>query len=65
MVLVVLLNQVVLKPIKNLSDLAQKISQGQSDTDEIELSGIQELNQIAMSFNRMQRSLKAAMGMLS
>ncbi len=65
LVLNVLLNSVILNPINNLSNQAQKISRGQSEADEIEVSGSHEIGQIAMSFNRMQRSLKAAMGMLS
>ncbi|MGJ8662194.1 MAG: HAMP domain-containing protein [Marinicella sp.] len=60
-----MLQILVLKPISRVSSQAEKISQGQGGSDELVISGTDEINRIAMAFNRMQRSLKAAMSMLS
>ncbi len=59
------MNILVFKPLNALAEQSNKISQGQSKIEELEVSGQDEINQVAASFNRMQRSLKAAMGMLS
>ena len=61
----VVMNILVFKPLKLMSQKASEISQGQSKIDELDVKGGDEISKIAESFNRMQRSLKAAMGMLS
>jgi|GEM_PF-5637678 len=60
-----MLHALVLKPIQELATQAEKISQGDAESEELEISGKDEINRIATAFNRMQRSLKAAMSMLS
>ncbi len=64
-ILNVMMHWLVLKPIHQMSVQAEKISQGQAETDELTVTGSDEISQIAKAFNRMQRSLKAAMSMLS
>lgn len=65
LVINLMLHTLVLKPIKKLTSQAEKISQGEADSEELVITGKDEINRIAMAFNRMQRSLKAAMSMLS
>ena len=64
-VLNIFLHFIILKPILLMAIQSKAISQGQSSIDEIHIKGKNELTVIAQSFNRMQRSLKAAMLMLS
>ncbi len=64
-VLNLVLNATIFKPLNTMLKQTNLISQGHANIEEIEASGTDEISQIAASFNRMQRSLKAAMGMLS
>lgn len=65
LVLNVMMHWLVIKPLQNMAEQAEQISQGQSEADEIDVYGHDELSQIGFAFNRLQRSLKAAMSMLS
>ncbi|MGI8961689.1 MAG: c-type heme family protein [Bryobacteraceae bacterium] len=54
----------VIRPVARLSQLADKISQGKLDVEELPIRGRNEISLLASSFNRMQRSLSRAMKML-
>lgn len=54
----------VIRPVVKLSSMADKISQGKLDVEELPVSGRDEISLLARSFNRMQRSLSRAMKML-
>ena len=60
----VLLNWLVLSPIKGLAGVAQSVSMGDSDQPEFVLGGSDEIASLSQSFNRMRRSLDNAMKML-
>ncbi len=64
-VLNLVMHVLVIKPLKKMANQAELISQGQAEVDEIEVHGQDEISQISQAFNRLQRSLKAAMSMLS
>ncbi len=64
-VLNLMMHVLVIKPLKRMAEQAELISQGQAEVDEIEVRGHDEISQIGQAFNRLQRSLKAAMSMLS
>ncbi|WP_223786903.1 HAMP domain-containing protein [Marinicella meishanensis] len=65
----VLLNVVLhlwlIKPLQRMAKAAEQISHGQAEVDEIEVHGSDEISQFGHAFNRLQRSLKAAMSLLS
>lgn len=61
----VMLHILILKPLKLMAEQAELISQGRADVDEIEVHGQGEISQFGHAFNRLQRSLKAAMSLLS
>ncbi len=69
LIIVVILNALfhvfMLKPIQKIVTQSRQMSKGQSEENEIIVKGQGELSIIAESFNRMQRSLKAAMLMLN
>ncbi len=54
----------VIRPVGKLSKMADDISQGKLDIDELPVKGRDEISLLARSFNRMQRSLSRAMKML-
>jgi HAMP domain-containing protein len=54
----------VIRPVGKLSEMADKISQGKLDVEELPVRGRDEISVLACSFNRMQRSLVRAMKML-
>jgi HAMP domain-containing protein len=54
----------VIRPVARLSQLADEISQGKLDLEELPIRGRDEISLLAASFNRMQRSLSRAMKML-
>lgn len=60
----VLLNQMVIGPIKKMARAADAASTGASDVSELAVSGSDEVSVLAASFNRMTRSLKKAMEMI-
>jgi len=64
LVLNVLLFLTVIRPVSSLADQADKISKGQMDIPELPAKGRDEVSVLASAFNRMHRSLVAAMKML-
>jgi protein-histidine pros-kinase len=54
----------VIRPVNQLSTMATNVSLGNSDISEFPVSGKDEIAQLALSFNRMGRSLVEAMRML-
>ena len=63
-VLNVMLTMLVIRPVTQLSQAADRISQGDVQGDDLPIRGKDEIAGLAVSFNRMQRSLKKAMSML-
>ena len=60
----VLLNSIVVKPVKKMSDKANEVSLGALDAEELQVKGNDEMASLAQSFNRMHRSLANAMRLL-
>lgn len=56
-----LLRVLVLRPIHNMSQAADEVSTGNFQISEFSVKGKSEITQLAMSFNRMRRSLEQAM----
>ncbi|MGH9583815.1 MAG: c-type heme family protein [Bryobacteraceae bacterium] len=54
----------VTRPASRLSKMADQISKGRMDTEELPVRGRDEISVLAASFNRMQRSLARALRML-
>ncbi len=54
----------VIRPVGRLSRVADEISQGKVDVEDIPVKGRDEISLLAASFNRMQRSLARAMKLL-
>jgi HAMP domain-containing protein len=54
----------VVRPLRNLSSMADQISVGKMDIPELPASGRDEISVLAGSFNRMRRSLDRALKML-
>ena len=67
-VVVLLLNLmlqfVVVRPVVRMSQMADAVSMGEEDVPELELRGGDEIGSLSRSFNRMRRSLENAMRML-
>lgn len=63
-ILDVVLVVTVIRPVAKLSRLADEISQGKLDVEDLPVRGKDEISVLASSFNRMQRSLARAMKML-
>ncbi len=59
-----LLVATVIRPVARLSRVANEISQGKVDVEDIPVRGRDEISMLALSFNRMQRSLTRAMKLL-
>lgn len=55
----------VLRPVARLSAMADDISKGNLDVEELPVRGRDEISMLARSFNRMQRSLARAMEILN
>jgi protein-histidine pros-kinase len=64
-VLDLLLYLTVIRPVLRLSRMADEISRGNMEVDELTVTGRDEISTLAESFNRMHRSLVRAMQMLS
>lgn len=62
-VLNVMLNRIIVSPIRRISKIADQISTGNFDIAEFDESGEDEMAKLSMSFNRMRRSIQTAMGM--
>ncbi len=54
----------VIRPVSQLSKMADDISQGKLDVEDLPVRGRDEISLLASSFNRMQRSLARAMKLL-
>jgi HAMP domain-containing protein len=59
-----LLRGLVVKPVAEISEMADKVSMGQLDTPEYVRNSNDEIGSLSQSFNRMRRSLQNAMKML-
>jgi protein-histidine pros-kinase len=59
-----LLRALVVKPVVEISKMANSVSMGQLDTPEYVRDTNDEIGTLAASFNRMRRSLQNAMKML-
>ncbi|WP_416067385.1 DUF3365 domain-containing protein [Rhizobium sp. ZK1] len=64
LVLNVLLHFSIIRPVRRLSQLADEVSLGNMAVPEFPASPSGEIGSLALSFNRMRRSLVTAMGML-
>ncbi|MFT5693445.1 MAG: HAMP domain-containing protein [Oceanicoccus sp.] len=63
-VLNLMLHYIVIKPVRIMSEAADKISLGDLDVEEIKISGSDEIGLLGRSFNRMHRSLSNAVQLL-
>lgn len=59
-----MLNWVVIKPVKQLSEKANEVSLGALEAEEMAVKGNDEISSLTKSFNRMHRSLANAIKML-
>lgn len=64
LVLDVVLIFTVIRPVAKLSRAADEISRGNLEVEDLPVKGRDEISMLAVSFNRMQRSLARAMNML-
>jgi len=60
----VLLHFVIIRPVSQMSRIANEVSLGKPDVPECEARGSDEIASLGNSFNRMRRSLESAMKML-
>jgi HAMP domain-containing protein len=60
----VLLHFVIIRPVSQMSRIANEVSLGKPDVPECEVRGSDEIASLGNSFNRMRRSLESAMKML-
>ena len=59
-----LLSRVVIRPVRYLTDMAERVSMGDFSVPESASKSRDEIGSLAGSFNRMRRSLERAMAML-
>lgn len=64
-VLNLVLHNVVIKPVQNVSRQSDEVSLGNMDIPEFENKGAAEIRQLHASFNRMRRSIEKAMHLLN
>lgn len=64
LILNVLLRFVVIRPLRELSAMADQVSLGNMDAAEVKVSGSDEVAQLASSFGRMKISLRKALALL-
>jgi protein-histidine pros-kinase len=64
LVLNVMLSVMIIRPIRNMSAAADRISQGDFDVPEFAKSGKDEISRLGTSFNRMRRSLQKALKLI-
>jgi protein-histidine pros-kinase len=55
---------IVIRPLRRVSEAADRISKGETDLPELEVSGNDEISDVTASFNRMHVSLAKALKML-
>ena len=63
-VLNVMLSVMIIRPISQMSDAADKVSTGDFDVPEFKARGGDEINALGTSFNRMRRSLQKALKLI-
>jgi HAMP domain-containing protein len=63
-ILNIVLHVTVIKPVAKLSMMADEVSSGKMDVEEVPVKGSDEISVLAKAFNRMQRSLIKALKML-
>jgi HAMP domain-containing protein len=63
-ILNLLLQYIVIQPVKQISAIAHDVSMGKMDVEECDARGNDEISSLAQSFNRMRRSLINALEML-
>lgn len=63
-VLNIMLSRMIIKPISDMSLAADEVSTGNFERPEFPESGKDEISRLALSFNRMRRSLEQAMTMI-
>ncbi len=59
-----MLARIVLRPVRRMSTVAEKVSMGDFSIDEYRKPGKDEISSLSISFNRMRRSLERAMSMI-
>jgi nitrate/nitrite-specific signal transduction histidine kinase len=59
-----LLYFIVIRPVRRLSNYAERISKGETDLPELPVGGKDEIAEVTGSFNRMYRSLAKALRLL-
>ena len=59
-----LLNAVIIRPVRHITEIADRVSLGDFTAPEFEVGAKDEIGSLATSFNRMRRSLENAMKML-
>ena len=64
LILNVMLRVIVVQPVMKLSSVADEISKGNLEVEDLPVKGQDEISTLAGSFNRMHRSLRQAMKML-
>jgi nitrate/nitrite-specific signal transduction histidine kinase len=63
-ILNMMLTQLIIEPITQLSDAAEHISKGKIDVPELETTGRDEVAHLGQAFNRMRRSLQKAISLI-
>lgn len=63
-ILNILLHYMVIRPVRHVTRIANAVSLGETDVEEFEKKGRDEIAVLSASFNRMRRSLDSAMRML-
>ena len=56
---------IVIRPLRTISNSADRISQGEMDLDQLPVKGNDEVAQVTRSFNRMHTSLRKALDLLN
>jgi len=64
LILNLLLRFVVIRPLRELSAMADQVSLGNMDVPDVKVGGSDEVAQLAASFGRMKISLRKALAML-
>jgi protein-histidine pros-kinase len=54
----------VIRPLRTVADVAERVSQGETDAPEVHVKGKDEIAMVTSSFNRMRVSLEKALRML-
>jgi protein-histidine pros-kinase len=60
----IMLGKIVLRPVRKISDMAQKVSMGDFTVPEYRKPGKDEISSLSASFNLIRRSLQQAMSMI-